>query len=212
VVKFGALRHEIATQWGDKEERIFGELVWAPPVTLSTGPGQYTLDLAIIKIDAGKLDAGNHRDNSINMDNKYTSEQFMDPAPPSFEFPADRIVTLNDQVPESALFKQPVLDANGDRCLVVFKNGAVTDTTINRANNVSSCSRSYFAVQHQESREWPIVPANKRSTGAFSAEGDSRSCVADAFGRIGGILTGGVSYPNVTDSADVSSATPISSS
>ena len=33
-------------------------------------------------------------------------------SPASFNFPADRIVTLQDQVPESDLVKQPMLDAN----------------------------------------------------------------------------------------------------
>ena len=48
-----ALRHEIDTSWREKEKRVFGELVWAPPIVLSTKPGQYTLDLAVIKLDAG---------------------------------------------------------------------------------------------------------------------------------------------------------------
>ena len=54
-----ALRHEIATNRREKEKRVFGELVWAPPIVLSTEPGHYTLDLAVIKVDGGKLDANN---------------------------------------------------------------------------------------------------------------------------------------------------------
>ncbi|KAF8268371.1 hypothetical protein EI94DRAFT_1728069, partial [Lactarius quietus] len=184
-----------------KEKRIFGELVWAPPIALSTEPGQYTLDLAVIRIDAGKLDAGNYRGNSINLGNKYTAgnswKDISEPtSPSSFKLPIGRIVTLKDQVPESALVKLPMLDANGEPCLVVFKNGAQTGTTIGKANN------------YQESREWPIIPTDKYS-GVFSAKGDSGSCIADAFSRIGGILTGGAANPNLPDSADVTYATPI---
>ncbi|KAH9040077.1 hypothetical protein EDB85DRAFT_1926909 [Lactarius pseudohatsudake] len=220
------LRHEISTQWGAEEKRVFGELAWAPPIVLSTEPDQYTLDLAIIKIDAGKLDASNYRGNSINIGTKYTRQQFMEKvylnptSSTSFKFPAsDRIVTLKGQVPENALFKPPMLDAKGDQCLVVFKNGAKTGTTIGRANNVSSYTRTYFAGQYQESREWPVVPssllvrrplATDKHSGAFSAKGDSGSCIADIFNRIGGIITGGTSDPNVTDSADVTYVTPIS--
>ncbi|KAF8272680.1 hypothetical protein EI94DRAFT_1717676 [Lactarius quietus] len=197
-----------------KEKRIFGELVWAPPIALSTEPGQYTLDLAVIRIDAGKLDAGNYRGNSINLGNKYTAREFMDKiylnptSPSSFKLPIGRIVTLKDQVPESALVKLPMLDANGEPCLVVFKNGAQTGTTIGKANNVSSYTRTFFVGQYQESREWPIIPTDKYS-GVFSAKGDSGSCIADAFSRIGGILTGGAANPNLPDSADVTYATPI---
>lgn len=99
-----------------------------------------------------------------------------------------------------------MLDANGDPCLVVFKNGAMTGTTFGRANNVSSYTRNYFASQYQESREWPVIPTDKNS-GAFSTKGDSGSCVADVFSRVGGILIGG---SGATESSDVTYVTPIS--
>ena len=51
-----------------------------------------------------------------------------------------------NQVLESTL-------VNGERCLVVFKNGPSTGVTIGKANNVSSYTGSYFAGQYQESRE-----------------------------------------------------------
>lgn len=98
-----------------------------------------------------------------------------------------------------------MLDAVAEPCLIVFKNGAKTGTTIGKANNVSSFTRTYFPPQHVESREWPIIPTNKDS-GPFSAKGDSGSCVADAFSRVGGIIIGG---SGTTDSADVTYATPI---
>ena len=116
---------------------------------------------------------------------------------------------LKDQVPECALVKQPMLDANGDQCLVVFKNGAKTGTTIGWANNISSYTRDYFAGQHQESRQWPVIPTDQHS-GAFSAKEDSGSCIVNPFNRIGGIFTGGTSGPNAADSVDVTYATPIS--
>jgi hypothetical protein len=207
-----ALHHEIATEWGVKEKCVFGELVWAPPIVLSTEPGQYTLDLAVIKIDVDMLDASNYRGNSINIGNKYTRQQFMDKvylhhtSSSSFKFPPNRLAKLQGQVPESALIKPPMLDTSGNPCLVVFKNGAKTGMTIGKANNVSSYTRTYFASQYQESREWPVIPTDTQ-LGAFSTKGDSGSCVADAFSRIGGILTGGC---GATESPDVTYVTPIS--
>ena len=210
-----ALRCEIATHWRTEEKRIIGELVWAPPITLSTAPDQYTLDLAVIKIDPGKLDASNYRGNTINIGDKYTRREFMKKvylhptSPTSFDFPINRMVKLQDRLPESDLTKPPMVDANGDSCLVVYKNGGKTGVTIGWANNVSSYTREYLANKHQESREWPVIPTD-RGSGAFSAKGDSGSCVADAFGRIGGIITGGASNPNLPASADVTYVTPIS--
>jgi hypothetical protein len=205
------LRLEISDNWEAKENRVFGELAWAPPITLSTEPDQYTLDLAVIKIDEGKLDAKNYRGNSINIGNKYTRKEFMDKVnlnhtnTTSFKFPANRLVMLRDQVLESALVK-PVPDTNGCPCLVVFKNGAKTGTTIGKANNVSSFTRNYFAGRYQESREWPVISIDKHS-GGFSKNGDSGSCVVDAFRRVGGIVTGG---SGAIDCCDVTYVTPIS--
>jgi hypothetical protein len=124
---------DIATHWEAKENHVFGELVWAPPIVLSTEPGEYTLDLAIIKINPAMLDASNYLGNTINIGNKYTRQEFMKKVysnPTSPEFPASRLITLKDQVPESALMKPPMLDDASESCLVVFKDGPKTDTTI----------------------------------------------------------------------------------
>ena len=40
----------------------------------STEPGQYTLDLAVIRIATGKLDAGKYHGNSISIGNRYTRQ------------------------------------------------------------------------------------------------------------------------------------------
>ena len=89
-----------------------------------------------------------------------------------FKFPANRLVKLKDEAPESALFKPPMFDANGDPCLFVFMNDSKTGTAVGRANNVSSFTRNYFGGKYQESREWPVIPTNKNS-GAFSVKGAS---------------------------------------
>ena len=212
LVDLRALHGEITRNWRDKEKRVIGELTWAPPIILSTEPGQYTLDLAIIKIAAGTHDNANYCGNTINLGNKYSRHEFMErvylhhTSPTSFKFPASRLVKLEGQVPESALVNPPMKDANGFPCLVVFKNGSGSGTTIGRANTVSSYTRNYFAGEFQESREWPIVSINKES-GVFSTKGDSGSCVADAYSRAGGIITGG---SGATDSFDITYATPIS--
>jgi hypothetical protein len=202
------LHHEIAAHWSTKTDRIFGELVWSPPITLSTKPGEFTLDFAVIKIDPGKLNRGNYRGNCINIGDKYTRYQFLGKvysngtSPTSFKFPPDRLAVLQGQVPEDCVFQSPMLDSNGDQCLVVFKNGAKTGVTIGKANNAASFIRCCLDGEFVESREWPVVPYDNHS-GTFSEGGDSGSCVADAFGRIGGIITGG------TDS--LTYVTPISS-
>ncbi|KAF9074231.1 hypothetical protein BDP27DRAFT_1317521 [Rhodocollybia butyracea] len=207
------LRKDIAAEWEGAENRVFGELVWAPPIVLSTEPSRYTLDLAVIKIDPGMLDAENFLGNTVNLGKKYTFPELTEKvhlhssSPPSFKIPVGhRLVTLEDQVPEDALFNPPMRDPAGGPCFIVFKNGGKTDITFGKANNVSSFTRTCVAGQYTESREWPVVATNQES-GAFSAKGDSGSCVADVFGRIAGILTSG---SGATESSDVTYVTPIS--
>ena len=50
---------------------------------------------------------------------------------------------LKGQVPERDLFKLPMLDAAGESCLAVFKNGAKTGTTIGNVNIASSITHTY---------------------------------------------------------------------
>jgi hypothetical protein len=126
----------------------------------------------------------------------------------SFKFPASHLIMLQDQVPKSALTYHypPMLDANGNPCLVVFKNGAKTSTTIGKANNVSSDTHNYFAGKYQVLREWLVIPTNKY-LGVFSGKGDSGSCVANAFSHVSSILTGGC---GATESSNMTYITPIS--
>lgn len=98
-----------------------------------------------------------------------------------------------------------MIDQVKESCLSVFKSGATTGITFGKANNVASYIRNGGGLQ-SESREWAIIPTDKRS-GAFSDEGGSGASVADAYGRIAGLLTGGA---GATDSCDVRYVTPIS--
>jgi len=124
------LRHQIASDWMTMENRVIGELIWAPPMIYSTEPGHYTLDLAIIKIDPGRLDTNNYRGNTINIGKKYSRQEFLDKLEldktgrTSFEFPPNRLVKLQDYVPESDLINRPILDGDNSPCWIVFKNGA----------------------------------------------------------------------------------------
>ncbi|TFY58856.1 hypothetical protein EVG20_g7999 [Dentipellis fragilis] len=214
------LHHEIATQWATADRRVIGEVFWSPPISFSTDPGKYTLDLAVIKIDAGKLDNGNYRGNCINFGKKYSKEQLMQKVyinpsnKVSFKVHDGGFMRLRDHVPESALVDPPTRDERDDKCLIVFKNGSKSGLTFGKAEHITSVTRQCsFGVYH-ESREWPVIPSypilpvDKHSL-AFSYKGDSGSCVADVFGRIGGIITSGTYNPNTSALADVTYVTPI---
>ena len=100
-----------------------------------------------------------------------------------------------------------MFDQNGDPCLVVLKRGRTTGLTVGRATSFVSYTRKYFSDKDtKESKELTILPFDK-SSGAFSAEGDSGSVVVDGVGQVVGILTGG---GGITDSTDITYVAPIS--
>jgi hypothetical protein len=55
------------------------------------------------------------------------------------------------------------------------------------------------------SKEWPIINYD-RNSGVFSESGDSGAVIADAFGRICGLITAST---GPTDSTDITFATPV---
>jgi hypothetical protein len=123
----------------------------------------------------------------------------------SFEYPLNRLLKLQDPIPEDLMHNPDILDENGNPCLFVIKNGNTTGVTIGRATGIFSYVREYFNNgTHQTSMEWAILPYDHKS-GVFSAPGDSGSVIVDSRGRIGGLLTGGA---GTTEDSDITYATP----
>ena len=122
-----------------------------------------------------------------------------------FEYPLDRLLKLQDILKEDEMRHPDMLDRDGERCLLVIKNGAATGLTIGQATGIFSYVREYFTDgTNQTSIEWAILPYDHKS-GVFSAAGDSGSIIADTYGRIGGLLTGGTGNAKSTD---ITYATP----
>ena len=108
-------------------------------------------------------------------------------------------------VKEDEIHKPKQLDADGEECIFVIKNGKTTGVTIGRASGIESFVRKYDNYGIKEtSMEIAVYPYSHKD-GAFSAEGDSGSIVVDGQGYIVGMLTGGT---GATESADVSYLTP----
>lgn len=98
------------------------------------------------------------------------------------------------------------LDANGQPCLIVVKNGGTTDTTIGRANGLESVQRNYpdHGIIKQDSLKIAVVFYGK-GHGKFSDGGDSGAIVLTREGKILGMLTGGA---GPTSDIDVTWLTP----
>jgi hypothetical protein len=123
-----------------------------------------------------------------------------------YKCPDGDLMQLQDFVKDSDLRRSTMLDANGEPCCMVFKNGTSTGGTIGRASGLESFVRHYDECGIQStSMEIAIYPYSHED-GAFSAPGDSGSVIGDANNRIIGMLTGGTGRPS--DSTDVTHVEP----
>ncbi|KAH7882038.1 hypothetical protein F5I97DRAFT_1931762 [Phlebopus sp. FC_14] len=118
-----------------------------------------------------------------------------------FKYPPGGLMQLRDFVKYDELRRPTMLDANGEECFIVVKNGATTGVRLGRTTGIESLVREYKdGAIHSTSRGIAVYSYSNKD-GAFSAPGDSGSVVGDANYRIVGMLTGGAGQ---TDSTDVS--------
>ena len=123
----------------------------------------------------------------------------------SSEYPYGGLMQLRDIVKEDELRRPTTLDANGEECLIVVKSGNTTGVTIGRATGIESFVREYDQSGIRSTSMGLAIYPYSHKDGAFSAPGDSGSVVADADGRIVGMLIGGAGG---THSLDIAYASP----
>ena len=116
-----------------------------------------------------------------------------------YRYPRDSLLQAYDFVKDDEIRNPKNLEANGEQCLFVVKNGRTTGTTVGRSNGLESFTRSYpdYGIV-LTSLEIAVLPYSKKR-GKFSDAGDSGSIVLARDGRIVGILTGGRGPTNETD-------------
>jgi len=122
-----------------------------------------------------------------------------------FNYPLGGLLQVEGVVKEVELRSPTQLDANGEECILVVKNGKTTGVTIGRVTGIESVVREYGQDGLKEtSLEVGVYPYSHKD-GAFSAAGDSGSIVVTGEGRVVGLLTGG---SGTTEYNDVTYVTP----
>ncbi|KAH9017750.1 hypothetical protein EDB83DRAFT_2298802 [Lactarius deliciosus] len=221
VVALTAFHHEVSTHWATEESRVLGHVIFCPPIAVGTAPEQYTQDVAVIEIDASKIDPSSFPGNAINL----VSTEFpfkalistMHPNPRNthnFDYPRDHRLHLRGTITDNEMRRPTMYDRNNKPCIIVLKRGKTSGLTVGCANNVFSYTRKYLGDNNTGiSKEWAVLPFDAWTGGShdfsakdFSAKGDSGSVVVDGAGRIGGLITCGAGK---TDSIDVTYVTPI---
>jgi hypothetical protein len=201
-------------EFENERQPYFGPRFFSPPIVIGAGTKQqqYTQDVAVIAIDASKIEPSRFAGNVIDLGTKYSPYELTCMMHPNlknshnFDFPRDRLLKLWGTVEEDEMKHPKVYDQNGDACIVVLKRGRTTGLTVGRSTTFITYTRKYFSLNDTAvSKELTVLSFDK-SSGPFFAKGDSGSVVVDGAGRVVGILTGG---GGATDSTDVTYVTPI---
>ncbi|KZP05506.1 hypothetical protein FIBSPDRAFT_967210 [Athelia psychrophila] len=204
IAAVNAFHSDITKRWDAVNQRVLGHVVYAPPLTVSTGPKQFTEDWALIELNQDKIDWKFFKGNVMYLGNKISPSNFilkMHPHPEgrsSFKYPVGGLLQVKGIVKENEIRQPTSLDANGEECLIVIKNGMKTGVTIGRGTGIESFVREYDNDIKLTSTEIAIHTYN-HNAGAFSGDGDSGSIVVDGLGRIVGLLTGGTGSAVSTD-------------
>jgi hypothetical protein len=218
---------KVKRDWSKPKDRIIGYVFWAPPISFSTSPNGYTVDVCVIKLYEEKflenfrgnvVDLGTCRSVSLKASKltlhipgpdidrvKFT--QMMYPRvdmPHNFVYPAGRLLKLN-----GILSAEKICEANGkdtsDPSTFVIKHGSATQITIGRLSGIKSQVRRYFTSGSQDSMEVAVLPYDTQRS-PFSRVGDSGSIIVDASGKFVALLTAGA---GLTDFSDITYGSPM---
>ncbi|KAK6495305.1 hypothetical protein TWF481_003330 [Arthrobotrys musiformis] len=201
------LYEKICSGLGPLDNRVFGELVWAPPITpsMTAGSSDTTLDLAIIKINPGKLDKKNFLGNVMDIGYSHRNNRMLEilskePLASTLDPKISWVghVKLDGQMAETEVFNHPSTDGTDEEPRMVFKHGTTSHVTFGECIGTPCYTRRVHRNIVIISREWGIIGRKMDSRGgdqtSFGVEGDSGACVVDLQLRICGIVIAAAGY------------------
>ncbi|KAF8885889.1 hypothetical protein CPB84DRAFT_1850262 [Gymnopilus junonius] len=165
---------ELRSKWSVDASRILGHVIFSPEIVVTAGAKlqQYTQDVAVIEVDASKIDPADFHGNFIDLGNKFTVADLTNKLrgnltnPRFFAYPGNRLFGLTGTIPKEEIREPQMLDASGDPCLMVLKRGKSTDVTVGKANTYASYTRKYPSVSERDnvvSKQWLVIPLEEDS-------------------------------------------------
>ena len=58
---------EVTKYWSEEGQRVLGQIAYSPPITISTGPENYTEDWALIELDRSRIDWNTFQGNVMDL-------------------------------------------------------------------------------------------------------------------------------------------------
>ena len=223
------IHDEVTKHWTTPNLRMVGYVVHAPAIAVDDGPNHFTRDWALIDLYSEKIDWDTFQGNKVYvgtfpsyLGNTVPSFSvcvcvYIYPGvkiPPTdfvlmiyphpqgqsdFEYPPGGLLQVKGAVKDDEIRKPQQLDANGEKCLIVVKNGKATGTTLGRLAGMESFIRTYPEYGIKKTAIGIAIYPYSNKDGAFSAPGDSGFIVVDSKGRIVGLLVGGAGATEETD-------------
>ncbi|EJD04750.1 uncharacterized protein FOMMEDRAFT_119956 [Fomitiporia mediterranea MF3/22] len=211
IEQVNKLHDEVTKRRTIPDQRTIGYVLHSEKIEVLVEPHKFTKDWALIELYDEKIDWPAFKGNKIYIGGNLSISDFRNTMYPNaadrkdYRYPQDGLLQAYGVVQDAEIRNPQNLEANGDKCLFVVKNGMATGTTVGRANGLESFTRYYpeYGIKHT-SVEMAVMPYDKKH-GKFSDAGDSGSIVLARDGRIVGILTGS---RGPADETDVTYLTP----
>ncbi|KAI0257534.1 hypothetical protein BJV78DRAFT_1272506 [Lactifluus subvellereus] len=174
------LHDEATKHWSNvKLQRDIGHVAYTRKITVDVGRTRYTEDWGVFVADEAKVRAG-FIGNVVDLGAKYSPLQLMEMFYPvaggetTFKYPDDGKLRIYGCATREDLAVPAEFDSEGQRCLVVGKDGNTTDLTVGRYAGLESFTQNSVGV---ESIELAIYNSGNKANETFSAKGDSGSLV-----------------------------------
>lgn len=210
--------NERIPEWDNPSSRILGHTAFSPAYSLGPIPGskeERLRDWALIEL---------HQDKHATPLTSLPNRVYLGPGGQAFikkralkwtrirRFQAyydEHGVTLSGTIPETEMRGPCPSSIDDETGIFVIKYGPASELTTGISNRIKSLTRwPCPGGGEYRSEEWCIVGHGRGDDRvAFSADGDSGSCVFDIQGRVGGMLTGGLGREDFGH--DVSYVTPM---
>lgn len=191
------LHGEVTKYWSNiKLQRNIGYVDYAPAIKVDEGRTNYTTDWGVFLAAEAKVKDA-FEGNVVDLGAKYSPPQLVEMFYPlgsgrtTFKYPEERKLRIFGCATREDLAAPAEFDNEGQRCLMVGKDGNTTDLTVGRFSGPESFTRNAVGV---ESRELAIYNSGNKTVEVFSAKGDSGSLVwhmKDDMARIVGQLHSG---------------------
>ncbi|KDQ61631.1 hypothetical protein JAAARDRAFT_54988 [Jaapia argillacea MUCL 33604] len=180
IADLEGLYDEVMKDWSNiKLQRNIGYVQYAAAITVDEGGPRYTSDWAAFSAAEAKVKA-KFEGNIVDLGSKYSPQELTDMFNPvsggqtTFKFPEGRKLRIEGCATEEDLAHPAVFDSEGQRCLIVGKDGNSTDLTVGRYAGLVSFTQNEVGI---ESVELGIYNSGVKTAEVFSAKGDSGSLV-----------------------------------